>query len=207
MALFQYRKSRHKRKNNPGPYIRYQTYKTYLKQEFDEKCIYCLTPDILKEESFCVEHYKPKSRFKSLETDYSNLYYACLKCNSYKGEFWPTEKAYKLGSYLPNPCDDIMFEHLRYKEVEVVPHSVTGKFAEELLHLNDEKLTKYRRLILVTRDGLKQKINSYEDTIMRIGEKIVSTDDENIKIDLGKDLVSLTSDIDELKDDLLRIDR
>lgn len=206
MPLFSYKKTQHRRKLNPGPFKSYKTYKKYLKKEFDEKCVYCLIPDVLKEESFCVEHYWPREYFKHLELDYSNLYYACLMCNSYKGSFWPTEDNLKLGNYLPNPCDHVMYDHLRFRGAKISPHSRTGKFSEELLHLNDQKFINYREMVLAMRDGLKLRINEYRNTVQLIQDKIESSDDD-IKESLNDNLISYTTKLNELEDILFRIER
>ena len=54
---------------------------------------------------FGVEHYKPSSKFKSLECTYSNLYYSCNTCNSNKGNFWPSARQLIKNLFIPNPCD------------------------------------------------------------------------------------------------------
>ena len=74
MPLFHYQKIIHKRKLSPGPFKRYQTYKKYLRIEFDAACVYCRMPDSLSEvNSYAVEHYRPQKLFPNLETKYSNL--------------------------------------------------------------------------------------------------------------------------------------
>src|SRR5689334_5952056 len=92
MALIErlrYPKSRHRRKEKPGLFKDYQTYKSYLRREFDRTCVYCRSFDGIRSESeFAVEHYLPKTLHPELECSYRNLFYACLRCNSLKST-WP----------------------------------------------------------------------------------------------------------------------
>ena len=51
--------------------------------------------------------------FPELVADYTNLFYCSNGCNSRKGAFWPTSDQMTLGIYVPNPCDHVMFDHMR----------------------------------------------------------------------------------------------
>lgn len=146
MALFRYPKARHTRRLTPGPFSNYRSYKRFLEQEFFGKCIYCLKPALLptSDGRFVVEHYLPRKFFPELENSYSNLYYSCAECNSYKGAFYPSEEDVSELRFVPNPCEHVMFEHLRYSSTTIVPKSRAGLFTIELLHLNDENFVQYR---------------------------------------------------------------
>ena len=100
--------------------------------------------------AFGIDHYRPKSRpeFATLATLYDNLFYACNCCNSRKGKHWPTEDQWNRGEFIPNPCDHIMFQHLRYNGANVETRSSAGKHAEKILMLNDEDSVKYREFVL-----------------------------------------------------------
>lgn len=138
MQLFHYPKVRHKRKLSPGPFTVYRTYKKYLKTEFDAICVYCRMPDFLSEvNSYAVEHYRPKTLFPELETEYLNLFYSCCICNNLKSSFWPDKNDESLGRFIPNPCDYVMHNHLRSQtEGTVKPHSLAGVWTIGLLDLN-----------------------------------------------------------------------
>lgn len=115
MTVFQYPKSKHKRKLSPRQFKRYQTYKRYLQTEFSRVCVYCRQPDSSAPNlNFGVDHYRPKGipRFASLICDYANLYYCCGNCNSRKNNDWPFDE--KAGPYVVNPCDHEMAAHLRF---------------------------------------------------------------------------------------------
>jgi hypothetical protein len=98
--------------------------------------------------AFSVEHYKPKGRFPKNACDYSNLFYSCSQCNSFKGEFWPKPSDRALGSVIPNPCDDVMAHHLRYRGAKISSLSRTGTFTLDLLELDDSETETLRDTIL-----------------------------------------------------------
>jgi len=149
MNPFRYPKARHRRGSDPGPFADHRAYKPYLRQEFSGQCVYCRMPDSLKgQEAFGVDHYQPKSRFSADAAAYSNLFYVCNVCNTWKGAFWPTRLQRDFGQFIPNPCDHTMFDHLRYQRWSVVPHSAAGEFTALVLDLNDEKVLQHRQFIL-----------------------------------------------------------
>jgi uncharacterized protein (TIGR02646 family) len=78
-----------------------------LRSETAQKCAYC--------ESWMehvspanVEHIAPKSRFRELVVEWTNLTLACSNCNTSKGTYW--EDACRL----LNPYEDEPSEHLRW---------------------------------------------------------------------------------------------
>ncbi|HBP6867981.1 TPA: HNH endonuclease [Legionella pneumophila] len=69
----------------------YNKHKPALRIEFNHQCPYCHTrePEIGGSRIFHIDHYKPKSQFPELISDYNNLIYSCPDCNRYKGNYWP----------------------------------------------------------------------------------------------------------------------
>ena len=98
--------------------------------------------------SFAVEHYLPKEHFPHLTTDYSNLFYCCNACNSFKGDWYPSDVALHAGQFYPNPCAHVLFSHMRFKGAVVEPTSVAGEFAVKSLDLNEAEAVKYREFVL-----------------------------------------------------------
>jgi hypothetical protein len=186
MTPFLYPQSKHRRTQAPPAYIKYQNYKPYLRQEFSAKCVYCCYPDGIKgADSFGVDHYRPKSKFPEFETHYPNLFYACNCCNRRKGNFWPTPAEDQLGSFVPNPCDHVMFTHMRYRGAIVEPRTKTGRFAVKLLLLNDDESVGQRETVNVaiksiqeihvrqskTLAAIESRLNEYPNDVQLLQEK------------------------------------
>jgi HNH endonuclease len=163
---FLYPQSRYRRKLHPPSYSAYSRYKPFLKQEFTSQCVYCRLPDGLKgEDSFSVDHYRPQSKFPELVTTYANLFYACNGCNRRKGVFWPTDVQWQARQFIPNPCDHVMFDHLRYRSTRVEARSPAGELAERVLMLNDEHSVEYRELVLGVIAALEEKKRRVQETL------------------------------------------
>jgi hypothetical protein len=178
MPLFRYPKSKHVREQSPPDYEDYRKYKPFLQKEFNHTCIYCMLTDSLpKADNFGVEHYQPKKLFPQLSTIYSNLFYACNCCNRRKSDFWPSSHQFALGQFIPNPCDHVMFDHLRYDGHIVKGHSDSGRFAVDLLDLNDEKSLEYRSNVLVLLKSLNDSITRIKQTISKLEKRIAVTNE------------------------------
>lgn len=160
MAIaFAYPKAKHKRRLTPPQFNDYTKYKPYLSDEFNARCVYCRALEVVKGvEAFGVDHYRPKKRFSSLETKYENLFYACNRCNSWKGTFWPSSAEVAAGCIIPNPCDHVMFEHLRYRSGHVDAMSAPGHWTIGCLDLNDPQAIKARAAFAVALDALESKL-------------------------------------------------
>ena len=116
-------------------------------------------------ELYGVDHYRPKSLFGNLLTKYSNLFYCCNPCNRRKGEYWPP-RGKRETHYIPNPCEHVMFQHLRFKGATIETKSPAGAVAEELMDLNDPEAVAYRRFIL-------DAITAYEGTRVELKKALL----------------------------------
>lgn len=171
VSPFIYPKDCHVRKEKPPKYKTRRLFKPFLRREFEQKCVYCRMPDTMKgQESFAVEHYLPKDEFPHLEFEYKNLFYACLPCNSYKGDFFPDLKHPDKGPFIPNPCEHSMFEHLRFRAEKAEARTNAGQFTIDLLNLNDPEVMAYRSFIIRTFKLVKTKINKLQGTIDHIDD-------------------------------------
>jgi len=142
MNPFSYPKTKLARSQTPPAYATYKRYKPFLRIEFDRQCVYCRMPDTTRENYFGADHYRPKSLFPSLSAEYSNLYYCCNQCNARKGDYW--EPHSRSNRFVPNPCDHVMWNHLRFRGGTVEARTDTGRFAAELLDLNDPSVVQQR---------------------------------------------------------------
>lgn len=75
------------RRHGPSGYSDYASYRPWLRDEFNFRCVYCLIRERwgrLKGE-FDLDHFVPQSVDESQSTEYGNLLYACHSCNAKKG--------------------------------------------------------------------------------------------------------------------------
>ncbi|MFO8074264.1 MAG: HNH endonuclease [Polyangia bacterium] len=176
MTPFRYPKAKHTRREQPPQYQQYRTYKPFLRREFERKCIYCRLPDTLKgKDSFGVEHYRPKQHFPELEFDYDNLFYACNCCNSRKGAFWPTQDQLARGEFIPNPCDHVIFKHLRYSGAQVEPRTAAGELCWEVLDLNDEDSVAYREFVIGLIKSATIERGAWQQTLEEIDAELANS--------------------------------
>jgi hypothetical protein len=79
---FEYPDGTHSLRHGPAGYRNYQSFRPWLRDEFDFRCAYCLFREgwcrIL---SFQLDHFVPQIREPQRATTYSNLIYACPTCN------------------------------------------------------------------------------------------------------------------------------
>jgi hypothetical protein len=131
----------HRRVHGPLGHKSYQAYKPWLRDEFEFRCVYCLTRERWRDDgynSFTIDHVKPKSSHASQACDYDNLVYACFRCN--------TLKSVKLG--LPDPCRTSLARHLKQRSGIFVGLTPAGKRLIAYLKLNDGDRPEFRRLFL-----------------------------------------------------------
>ena len=174
---FAYPKSSHERTEAPPLYSNYRQFKPHLRAEFKGRCVYCRTPEGPRcaFDEYGVDHYRPKSlsQFKHLARVCSNLFYCCAACNRRKGPYWPTiDKEAK--EFIPNPCDHVMFEHLTYRNGEVVAKTEAGRKACEVLDLNNGRFVTWRRGILDTLSVLEAQVGTLTRQLLAAETKIAT---------------------------------
>jgi hypothetical protein len=153
---------------------KYSDWKHLLAAEGFHQCVYCALHDAtFGERNFHVEHYKPKShyKFKHLEDDIKNLFYACPVCNVFKADSWPRapKKDHSVESY-PNPsrCDYSDLFDVNDSTGEIKGRYVASKFLVVRLHLNREQLVTERRI-----HYHDEKMNSMDSYIKSIKADLV----------------------------------
>ena len=193
MTPYAYPKTLHVRRLNPGPFKDYRTYKPYLRDEFARQCVYCRRPDGPSGQGgFGADHYRPKHSFPQLETTYSNLFYCCNACNSWKGKYWPSLEDEQQGRFVPNPCAHKMFEHLRYNVEKVEGRTVAGKHTVTLLHLDDPDEQKYRAALIVAVEELEKNCGDYKKAIADL-MALKSTVDPSTSAAMTNEIMNLTT--------------
>jgi uncharacterized protein (TIGR02646 family) len=153
----------------PPVYGNYKSYKKHLALEFRRRCAYCMRLASNAEDSgFGVDHYRPKSVFPELLTEYSNLFFCCAACNSRKRDFWPRTGNIQSGRFLPNPCDHVMTDHVRYRGPLVDGRSDAGNWAVELLDLNDADAVQLRKATIITAQAASRELAIAAEILSRM---------------------------------------
>jgi hypothetical protein len=140
--IFDYPTEPHVRQHGPSGYRTYQSYKIWLRDEFQFRCVFCLVRErwyANGDAAFSVEHLKPRDLDPTGLLDYDNLYYSCLTCNSVKRAVWP----------LADPCKEAFASHLRVlSDGHVQPLSRNGQVLWRTLQLDEPLRVEFRLRML-----------------------------------------------------------
>lgn len=187
----------HQRSQDPDPLPRYEDYKPVLREEFSKKCVYCRDPDTVRgSDGYGVDHYLPKKHFPHLERHYPNLFYACNTCNRRKGTFVSTADL-----FIPNPCDHRMAEHLRFDEGHVEALTASGRFARELLLLNEPERKRFRTVVL---RSIESNLRVMEE--LRIGLELLEAEVQSPTVSKSR-AAELRREREGVVEDLRELDR
>lgn len=187
-APFRYPKSRKVRTCNPAPRP-YAEYKPLLRREFRRKCVYCCLPDFLRRGlEFEIDHYKPQTKYlNSSDADnYQNLFYSCRPCNSHKKAFFPKNDNITMGEFIPNPCDHVMTDHLKFVGSRIEPQSPAGKFTEERLLLNEDAIVEFREFVIRAINIATATIIDAQKKLKGIEKKLLKGKIDNEKFESEK---------------------
>jgi len=122
-------------------YATYRQYKEPLRNDFNKRCGYCDDVDhhCNGQKGYHIDHFRPKSSFPDLETEYGNLVYSCPYCNSGKGADWPagdSQETYVDSKGYVDPCLEEYDEHFeRRVDGSIKPLSNLGHYMFEKLNL------------------------------------------------------------------------
>ncbi|MBL8797318.1 MAG: hypothetical protein JNM56_25675 [Planctomycetia bacterium] len=139
---FSYARDRLERKHGPRGYEDCDSYKPWLRDEFDYRCIYCLCRETWSangQAEFSVDHVLPVSIAPSAAVLYENMVYACSLCN-----------ASRQNQHLPfHPGEQPLAEHLDLTDNGIVTGLTTaGSELIDRCHLNRTRLVEFRRQML-----------------------------------------------------------
>lgn len=143
----------------------YSDWKPELSVEGYHQCVYCFINETYFGgiRNFHVEHYKPKAKFIPLTNVYSNLFYVCSICNSFKSDDWPNEPNLDFDKpFYPDPssvdyCDIFDLEEGTHL---IKGKNFTSKYLVNKLFLNRKQLVIYRKTNFVE--------NKYKTEIERV---------------------------------------
>lgn len=148
--IFQYPENAHVRRHAPSGYSNYQSYKPWLRDEFDFRCIYCLWRErwcAVGEAAFSVEHLHSQATAPERICDYDNMVYACCRCNSIKTD----------AAAILDPCVDAFSKHLQvHADGRIAGQSTEGRELIKACKLDEPMLTESRRRMLDLVETLQQ---------------------------------------------------
>jgi uncharacterized protein (TIGR02646 family) len=177
-----------KRHQNPPSGKKYQYYKPFLRIDFDYRCAYCKSREVVEggSKKFHIDHYKPKSKFIKLINDYFNLFYSCSECNNAKNDFWPTILNRLLHQFILNPCEHDFDEHYNMNQAEWRGNTRVAIWNIERLRLNSKKRVQFRQDefdVCEIIDELKRKQQELEKLLLK--NKLPKKTEESFESDLN----------------------
>ena len=115
-----------------------------VRQQYQYACGYCGVTETAVGGELTVDHYQPRSTGGGEDDD--NLIYACVKCNLYKGEFWPDDEDIMSERRVLHPILDDWADHIREDAQTGYLEALTqaGQFHIALLRLNRSQLVAHR---------------------------------------------------------------
>lgn len=125
----------------------YADYREELRLDFWYSCAYCTMTEVeAMGLGFQIDHYQPKSQFPQLATTYSNLFWACQRCNRDKSDYWPTPAQLAKQLLVIRPDQDDPRRHLRLDGEVLAGITTTGKFHIARLGLNRQVMRRIRSI-------------------------------------------------------------
>jgi hypothetical protein len=166
-------------------YDDYKKYKPLLRTDFLHRCAYCRhherTIGLLAFMS--VDHFRPKSIFPHLRGEYSNLYYCCGECNTYKNAKWPTQDQLDVGESFVDVCEHEWDDHLETRSDVTTGKTPIGRFTAEQIRLNRHKLTARNRSLRIQEAKISADLARLNDIRQRLGS--------GMDTDTARDLIEL----------------
>ena len=147
-----------------------------VRPRFQNRCGYCGVDEVHAGGELTVDHFQPLAAGGGDVLD--NLVYACFRCNTYKGDFWPERP--NAEARLLHPLRDNLPLHIQ-EDLEtglLIPRTPTGAFHVEALRLNRPQLVKRRLLlrlqeIVLQRQEMLERENAFLRSRLALLEKLV----------------------------------
>lgn len=149
--------------------------------------------------SYGIDHYRPKSLFRDLEWQYSNMFWACHACNSRKGAYWPA-LGKEAKEFIPNPCDHRMFEHLKVDGLLATARTRAGEVTVELLDLNSTDHRERRQKLQVLVEEYDASRKRCRAALTRVELAQQKPDTKAHAVDLESRRTDLLKRIDQLSE-------
>ncbi len=137
MIPFEYPEHPLVRRPGPQGYRQPASFRPWLRDEFSFRCVYCLRREQWdRATSLDVEHFLPSRRFPNQRLAYENLWFACSRCNSAKGDRLIDDPSQALLSH------EVIVEN----DGQIVGRSAEARRIIQALRLNSAEAIHYRRL-------------------------------------------------------------
>lgn len=132
----------HRHRHGPDGYRIYESYRSWLCDEFCFRCAYCLNRELwtLRLGGWHLDHFAAQAIQPEARLDYDNLVYTCSSCNLLKGKRPLPDPSHIAYSQCPRMGDDGSIHALNND----------GKRLILTLRLNDEERTGWRRKLIKT---------------------------------------------------------
>jgi hypothetical protein len=140
VSAFEYPIAPHIRRHGPTGYADYESYRDWLRDEFLFRCVFCLRREQwnIRLGSFPVDQYVPQVVILAEACAYENLLYVCAACNLKKSDL-----------SVPDPSTLAFGECLRvHADGTIEALKEPGELLVDLLRLDDDDTTRYRKLML-----------------------------------------------------------
>ena len=140
----------------------------HIRQRYNYRCGYCGVSEADTGSELTLDHYRPHSANGGDDED--NLVYACIKCNQFKGDFFPDTDYLQHGRRVLHPLHDEISAHIRedIPRGYLEPLTEMGRFHIALLQPNRPALVAHRirqRLTMLLVD--KQRLLEFENEQLR----------------------------------------
>jgi len=159
------------RTETPPRYSDYRRYKPHLRRDVQYWCAYCTIheAEFGGHFNFHVDHFRLQSLFPNLRTEYSNLYYACSICNSYKSDTWPIEEQIARGRRFLDPCADDYAAHFEQQPDGTLRElTEPAKYTSAHLRLNRKQLVKLRHERKEQEQAFTHRVGLIQENLQKI---------------------------------------
>jgi hypothetical protein len=188
--------ARHIRTQKPSKQSNYRDYKPWLRLEFNHSCSFCeqWETECGGAHNFAVEHYRPKNIFKTLKTVYRNLFYACPRCNTHKGQYWPTRSQSSKHEYILNVCDHDADDEIDKRDSNWVGLKPVGKWNIIKLRLSSRVKINRRKDRLAAKRLLDEAEQRLKNARKLLKEAIIKKNSP-VKIQTQRSIMTIQEDI------------
>jgi hypothetical protein len=161
---FTYPDGPHERRHGPQGYANYENYRSWLRDEFAFRCVYCLTREAWGPFTgvYALDHFVPAILRPEWHSQYDNLFYSCVSCNLSKGSH-----------LVPDPTTFLVAPEVQVTGDGML-HASTAEAARliELVRLNRPRLREFRKLWIqivqlaaVADPGLYRRLLGFPDDL------------------------------------------